>query len=56
MEQRVKLEDKITVSTQAEQLNRKGNQNEKGSLRDLWDNNKHNNIHSTEVPKKRKSK
>ena len=47
------LEDNITVSTHAEHQKEKGILKNKKSLRDTWDNIKHNNIRIIGVPEKK---
>ena len=50
------LEDKVEKNTQSEQQNQKRLKKNQDSLRELWDNMKHNNICIKGYQKKKKSK
>lgn len=43
------LEDKVMETTQAEEQKKKKKKRNENRLRELWDNTKHPNIHTTEV-------
>ena len=50
------LEDKVEKNTQAEQQKEKTIKKNEESLRNLWDNMKHNNIHTMGIPEGEESK